>query len=177
MSPLLCGCGTANASKELSISSNCVLCCAVLCWAHVLWQVGEAPEEVRAVMRQRSRWCKGHMQVREGAAAPSNIMASYPYLPYCSHYRQRFLSCVLPARICTSVACNAIAAPSAIVIVGQHNDIAWKGIVLMDLCMWWSLWNGYLCWFHLPHAGFLQPPVPTVSEAAELAAQAAVHKW
>ena len=26
-------------------------------------QVGEAPEEVRAVMRQRSRWTKGHMQV------------------------------------------------------------------------------------------------------------------
>jgi cellulose synthase/poly-beta-1,6-N-acetylglucosamine synthase-like glycosyltransferase len=26
-------------------------------------QVGEAPEEVRAVMRQHSRWCKGHMQV------------------------------------------------------------------------------------------------------------------
>jgi hypothetical protein len=24
---------------------------------------GEAPDEVRNVMRQRSRWCKGHMQV------------------------------------------------------------------------------------------------------------------
>jgi cellulose synthase/poly-beta-1,6-N-acetylglucosamine synthase-like glycosyltransferase len=25
--------------------------------------VGEAPEELRNVMRQRSRWTKGHMQV------------------------------------------------------------------------------------------------------------------
>ncbi len=32
--------------------------------------VGEAPDEVRNVMRQRSRWCKGHMQVRScGRAA------------------------------------------------------------------------------------------------------------
>ena len=32
--------------------------------------VGEAPDEIRDVMRQRSRWCKGHMQVRgrEGLA-------------------------------------------------------------------------------------------------------------
>lgn len=28
--------------------------------------VGEAPEELRNVLRQRSRWCKGHMQVRRG---------------------------------------------------------------------------------------------------------------
>jgi hypothetical protein len=27
--------------------------------------VGEAPTEMRNVMRQRSRWTKGHMQVRE----------------------------------------------------------------------------------------------------------------
>jgi cellulose synthase/poly-beta-1,6-N-acetylglucosamine synthase-like glycosyltransferase len=26
--------------------------------------VGEAPEELRNVLRQRSRWTKGHMQVR-----------------------------------------------------------------------------------------------------------------
>jgi cellulose synthase/poly-beta-1,6-N-acetylglucosamine synthase-like glycosyltransferase len=25
--------------------------------------VGEAPEEARNIFRQRSRWCKGHMQV------------------------------------------------------------------------------------------------------------------
>lgn len=25
--------------------------------------VGEAPEELRNILRQRSRWCKGHMQV------------------------------------------------------------------------------------------------------------------
>jgi cellulose synthase/poly-beta-1,6-N-acetylglucosamine synthase-like glycosyltransferase len=29
-------------------------------------QVGEAPEELRNVLRQRSRWTKGHMQVRAG---------------------------------------------------------------------------------------------------------------
>jgi hypothetical protein len=28
--------------------------------------VGEAPEELRNVLRQRSRWTKGHMQVRGG---------------------------------------------------------------------------------------------------------------
>ena len=27
--------------------------------------VGEAPEEVRNIFRQRSRWCKGQMQVGE----------------------------------------------------------------------------------------------------------------
>lgn len=36
---------------------------ALLCGLVDGMQVGEAPEEVRAVMRQRSRWCKGHMQV------------------------------------------------------------------------------------------------------------------
>lgn len=30
---------------------------------------GEAPDEVRNVMRQRSRWCKGHMQVSTRPAA------------------------------------------------------------------------------------------------------------
>jgi cellulose synthase/poly-beta-1,6-N-acetylglucosamine synthase-like glycosyltransferase len=27
--------------------------------------VGEGPEELRNVLRQRSRWTKGHMQVRD----------------------------------------------------------------------------------------------------------------
>jgi cellulose synthase/poly-beta-1,6-N-acetylglucosamine synthase-like glycosyltransferase len=31
--------------------------------------IGEAPEEVRNVFRQRSRWCKGQMQVREHTLA------------------------------------------------------------------------------------------------------------
>jgi cellulose synthase/poly-beta-1,6-N-acetylglucosamine synthase-like glycosyltransferase len=26
--------------------------------------IGEAPEEIRNIFRQRSRWCKGQMQVR-----------------------------------------------------------------------------------------------------------------
>ena len=30
--------------------------------------IGEAPEEIRNIFRQRSRWCKGQMQVRGGAA-------------------------------------------------------------------------------------------------------------
>jgi hypothetical protein len=29
--------------------------------------IGEAPEEVRNVFRQRSRWCKGQMQVGRGS--------------------------------------------------------------------------------------------------------------
>jgi cellulose synthase/poly-beta-1,6-N-acetylglucosamine synthase-like glycosyltransferase len=33
-------------------------------------QVGEAPDEVRGVMRQRSRWCKGHMQVFFSSRCP-----------------------------------------------------------------------------------------------------------
>jgi hypothetical protein len=28
--------------------------------------IGEAPEEIRNIFRQRSRWCKGQMQVRQG---------------------------------------------------------------------------------------------------------------
>lgn len=32
--------------------------------------VGEAPEDVRAVMRQRSRWCKGHFQVFFSSRCP-----------------------------------------------------------------------------------------------------------
>ena len=31
--------------------------------------VGEAPEELRNILRQRSRWTKGHMQVGERAFA------------------------------------------------------------------------------------------------------------
>ena len=31
--------------------------------------IGEAPEEIRNIFRQRSRWCKGQMQVRVAAAA------------------------------------------------------------------------------------------------------------
>lgn len=27
------------------------------------WQVGEAPEDIRSVLQQRSRWAKGHFQV------------------------------------------------------------------------------------------------------------------
>jgi hypothetical protein len=30
--------------------------------------IGEAPEEVRNVFRQRSRWCKGQMQVKGHSA-------------------------------------------------------------------------------------------------------------
>lgn len=36
------------------------VCCAVLRCA---LQVGEAPDEIRNVCRQRSRWTKGHMQI------------------------------------------------------------------------------------------------------------------
>jgi cellulose synthase/poly-beta-1,6-N-acetylglucosamine synthase-like glycosyltransferase len=32
--------------------------------------VGEAPDEVRGIMRQRSRWCKGHMQVFFSSRCP-----------------------------------------------------------------------------------------------------------
>jgi cellulose synthase/poly-beta-1,6-N-acetylglucosamine synthase-like glycosyltransferase len=31
--------------------------------------VGEAPEELRNILRQRSRWTKGHMQVGTGGTA------------------------------------------------------------------------------------------------------------
>lgn len=37
-----------------------MLCGAMLCCAP---QVGEAPDEIRNVCRQRSRWTKGHMQI------------------------------------------------------------------------------------------------------------------
>ena len=46
--------------------------------------MGEAPEELRNVLRQRSRWCKGHMQVgaragpRRAAAAKVGQPAGLP---------------------------------------------------------------------------------------------------
>jgi endoglucanase len=33
--------------------------------------VGEAPEEIRNIFRQRSRWCKGQMQVRRARWLPA----------------------------------------------------------------------------------------------------------
>lgn len=50
-------------TKAFASSPSAVQCLVWSCCCAVL-QIGEAPEEVRAVMRQRSRWCKGHMQVR-----------------------------------------------------------------------------------------------------------------
>jgi cellulose synthase/poly-beta-1,6-N-acetylglucosamine synthase-like glycosyltransferase len=48
-----------------------VLNCAMLVLQAEYLAVGEAPEELRNMLRQRSRWTKGHMQVRGVTRLPA----------------------------------------------------------------------------------------------------------